>query len=160
MSHCAVCGTRTSFGAERCERCSEAIAAVDPEAPLPQPRPAGSRLETTGAARSDAVVTRYRDGYRVATLLVGAGEMLKAIGVVLGMLLTVIGIASLQRFGGVASIAGVLCALVVGGFFFVCGVMISAQGQLVRATLDGAVAASPFLTDDARAEAMGLGDAT
>jgi hypothetical protein len=40
--------------------------------------------------------------------------------------------------------------------FWVCGVIIAAQGQILQATLDNSVASSHFLTDPEPADAMGL----
>jgi hypothetical protein len=45
---------------------------------------------------------------------------------------------------------------VVGGIGFMVGVMISAQGQLMKAALDGAVNTSPFMNDDDKARVMSL----
>ena len=55
---------------------------------------------------------------------------------------------------------GLLVGLLSGvGIFvvlFVLGVIVSAHGQLTKATLDGAVNGSPFLTSEQRAEVMSL----
>ena len=49
-----------------------------------------------------------------------------------------------------------IIAIMVAAVFFVIGIMVAAQGQLLRATLDTAVHSSPFLTDDLRASVMSL----
>lgn len=54
--------------------------------------------------------------------------------------------------------AGIFVAAIVGVLFWLCGVIVAAQGEILRATLDNAVASSHFLTDTERAEAMGLPD--
>lgn len=64
--------------------------------------------------------------------------------------------ASNGLFGGGALLAGLFFAAIVGGLFWVCGVIVAAQGQILQATLDNAVASSHFLTDAERADAMGL----
>ena len=48
-------------------------------------------------------------------------------------------------------IGATACAL-----YFVLGVFISAQGQLLKATLDAAVHTSPFLDDEEKAAALGI----
>jgi hypothetical protein len=47
-------------------------------------------------------------------------------------------------------------AATVGGIIFCLGILISALGQLMLATLDSAVHGSPFLDDEQKAEAMSL----
>jgi hypothetical protein len=77
------------------------------------------------------------------------------------------GISSLTApqspFGPAATILGLGTAFmgavfggVVGGIGFMVGVMISAQGQLMKAALDGAVNTSPFMNDDDKARVMSL----
>jgi hypothetical protein len=51
---------------------------------------------------------------------------------------------------------GFLLGLIVAALFFVVGIIVAAQGQLLKATLDTAVHSSPFLTDDLRAVIMSL----
>jgi hypothetical protein len=53
---------------------------------------------------------------------------------------------------GSGSVFGILAGLVL----YVFGILISAQGQILQATLDSAVNSSPFLTDEMRAEMMSL----
>ena len=51
---------------------------------------------------------------------------------------------------------GFLLGLIVAALFFVVGIIVAAQGQLLKATLDTALHSSPFLTDDLRASIMSL----
>ena len=58
---------------------------------------------------------------------------------------------------GIAIVGGLFFAAAVWfALFFVLGVLVSAQGQILRATLDSAVNSSPFLTNDQRASIMKL----
>ena len=50
--------------------------------------------------------------------------------------------------------SSVIAGGVVALTFFVLGVIISAQGQLLLAALDTAVNSSPFLTDDQRSQIL------
>jgi hypothetical protein len=56
----------------------------------------------------------------------------------------------------VVVVGGLFVAAIVGVLFWVCGVIVAAQGQVLRATLDNTVAHSPFLSDHERLDAMGL----
>lgn len=109
-------------------------------------------------ARENPVVKRYRDAYRVATALVGLGTLIKLLGLVFaGIVLFV----AFRFANGVENsdpkvLGPVVLAAMVGVLSWICGVMIAALGQILRATLDNAVALSHFLTDPERVEAMGL----
>jgi hypothetical protein len=53
-------------------------------------------------------------------------------------------------------LGGLLAAGLWFALFFILGSLVSAQGQILKATLDGAVNTSPFLTDEQRAQMMRL----
>lgn len=97
---------------------------------------------------SDAVaVNRYRDAYRLAAACVGLGGGIKIAGGVLAAAVFVV--VPEAR-------VGIPAAAIVGTLFWISGVIVSAQGEILRATLDNAVSSSHFLSDPERAEAMGL----
>lgn len=108
---------------------------------------------------AERVQKRYRDAYRVAATRLFMGNVMKAVGMALGILglLAAISFAnegrgtdeSVLAFGFTVSVLAFL-------IFFVLGVMINAGAQLLQATLDQAVYASPFLDDDQRLEAMSI----
>lgn len=106
-----------------------------------------------GGSTETAVVNRYRDAYRVGATLVGLGNFIKVVGLVLAGII-VIGVLSAGN--GPFGLAGFFLAAIVGGLFWVCGVIVAAQDQILQATLDNAVASSHFLTNPERADAMGL----
>ncbi|MEK6320242.1 MAG: hypothetical protein AABN33_01025 [Acidobacteriota bacterium] len=99
------------------------------------------------------VLNRYQDAYRVGAALVGLGNTIKIVGAVLAGIIV---LGSLSAGSEVLTVAGVVLAAIGGGLFWVCGVIVAAQGQILQATLDNAVASSHFLTDAERADAMGL----
>lgn len=117
-------------------------------------------------ANHSALIERYRDAYRLASSIVGFGATLKTVGVILGGLVILVTLGSESTFRSGAlfpepnspplTIAGLCAGLCVVAAFWVCGVLVAAQGQVLRATLDGAVAVSPFLDNAARAIAMGV----
>jgi hypothetical protein len=123
-------------------------------------------------------VKRYVDLYRTARLLNGLGTFVKVLAFIFGFIIFLFWL--IVGFGAVAlpqqnspfgvsppasslPLAFYVC-LVIGamagglttGIFFLQGVLLSAQGQLLKAQADGAVHSSPFLTDEERATAMSL----
>lgn len=109
--------------------------------------------EPSPTSVSGRIAIRYRDAYRVGTALVGLGDAIKIGGAVIAALIVVLGLSA----GGVVALAGVVFGVIGGGLFWLFGVVVAAQGQILRATLDSAVASSPFLTNDERLQAMGVG---
>jgi hypothetical protein len=104
---------------------------------------------------------RYLDAYRVARFIVGLGTFIKVLGAVAGILVFVIGLfGASETFGRngqeIAGLVAFLMGAVVWLVFFIAGVIVSAQGQQLKATLDSAVHTSPFLDPEGKARAMSL----
>jgi len=86
------------------------------------------------------VIKRYLDAYQVAAGQVGLGDILKKVGIGLGIVLALVALsAAADRYGG-GSIAffGLLGAGAVSGVVWSWGNSLAAQGQVLRATLDTA----------------------
>jgi hypothetical protein len=107
-----------------------------------------------------ALMSRYEDAYKVARVTVSFGDVIKIIGMVLaGVIVLLTLIAAGQTEGGLSFamfLMGLVFAAFVGVLFYLFGVMVSAQGQILTASLDGAVNSSPFLTNEHRAKIMSL----
>ena len=102
-------------------------------------------------------MTRYSNAYRVAKAITTMAEAVKIIAIVAGVILFLLGMSGASSMMGVASlILGVIAAVIVGGGGFILSVLISAQGQVLKATLDTAVNTCPFLQNEQRAEIMHL----
>lgn len=136
--------------------------------------------QADGAKSRSAFVKRYLDLYRAARLLIALGSTVKTIGIVAAIIIFVfwfiVGILAVSQtqpsspFGPspttqsaaqtvtvfVCIIIGAVFGALVGGLFFLLGVLISAQGQLLMAQADCAVHTSPFLSGEERAAAMSL----
>jgi len=89
--------------------------------------------------------------------------LIKALGVVAGGLIALVVFVSAAsgRAGDASSALGIMMivfGVVAGTLFYLLGVLVSAQGQILKASLDGAVNSSPFLTNQHRAKIMSLPD--
>jgi hypothetical protein len=152
MAFCAKCGAQTVETEQFCKACGANTVATA----VPQ------------AAGSDVVgklSVRYQDAYRHASVLVGLGTTIKLVGLVVGGLIVFGGVSLSggsgfsRPFGGLDQptvIASIVFAGIVAGLFFVVGVLVSSQGQVLRATLDSAVNNSPLLSNPDRIAIMGL----
>lgn len=133
-------------------------------------------------AHSQKLQKRYRDAYRQARLVVTIGSIIKVIGIAFALM--VVGLVALAAHSGNSEIGGMsnpfqsrtseartsgsaiaatlpallpaLAGLLVGGTIYFFGLMISAQGQILKAGIDSAVNGSPFLTNEAKARVMSL----
>lgn len=105
-----------------------------------------------------AVASRYSDAYMVARTIDGVGVAIKTIGLVIGALLALSSLVAGSKVGGgvIVALMGVAAAGAVATVLFLLGTLASAQGQILKATLDTAVSSSHFLTDQDRARIMSL----
>jgi hypothetical protein len=80
-------------------------------------------------------------------------DALELDGIIGAIIIALIAVMASQAAASAA--VGLLGGLVFGGIwfglFFVLGILVSAQGQILRATLDTAVNTSPFLTNEDKA---------
>ena len=160
---CPRCGKQTDTNFKYCEHCAADLSQVrQPPQPINQ---APSNADESSEAKS--LNKRYRDAYRVARTTTGIGSMIKGVGALLGILIFfgAFALAAGQRHvygvrGGEIQVISLIVAAIFGGtvwlVFFIWGVLVSAQGQILKASLDGAVNGSPFLTNEQRATIMSL----
>lgn len=113
---------------------------------------------------ASSIKKRYKDAYIVSRATVRFGSLIKSIGVLLAIVVLLIAffIASQTPSGrdggvvlGISVISGVF-GIFAGILLYLLGVLVSAQGQILKATLDGAVNTSPFLTNEHRVVMMSL----
>jgi len=106
-----------------------------------------------------AATGRYRDAYRVATATVGIGLALKVLAIGLAGLCVIAAVAGISK--SIANeltpsagplVIGLLEAAAVGVPLYVLGILVSAVGQVLKATLDTAVHTSPFLDTNQKAQ--------
>lgn len=122
--------------------------------------------ESRAASGDYQVVRRYQDSYLVAKTANTFGNLAKIVGFAvagviafIGLLLTFITVASFRDsgVGFVVFLIALTLGAVIGGIFYVFGILLSALGQNLMATLDAAVHGSPFMSDEQKAQAMNLG---
>jgi hypothetical protein len=86
-------------------------------------------------------------------VIIGAGNGVKTVGVIVAILFALVSFAA----NGIFLFVGLMSAFAAGVLFYVAGVVISAQGQLLQATLDTAVNSSPLLDNEQKAQILALG---
>jgi hypothetical protein len=97
------------------------------------------------------VQERYTDAYRVARALHWFGQIIKIAGFLVAVFIFIDRAESLKSPG-----AGLTAGVVVGAILFISGIIVAAQGQMLKAVIDTAVNSSPFLDDSQRASIMSL----
>ncbi len=165
-SICPKCGNPTDTTSNYCEHCAADLSGLRKQAQKTEQ--AQIRQESKNDESSDAksLKKRYKDAYFVARTTTVVGFLIKAVGALLGILtfLGAFALAASQRNvygvrGGDTEISLIVAAIFGGTVwlvFFIWGVLVSAQGQILKASLDGAVNGSPFLTNEQRAKIMSL----
>jgi len=105
-----------------------------------------------------AVVGRYSDAYLTARAINGLGDLIKVIGIVIGVVIALPALLfAFKENGGVLiAFMGIAVAGYFATLFYLLGTLVAAQGQILKATLDTAVNTSAFLTADDRVTIMSL----
>ncbi|MGH9872684.1 MAG: hypothetical protein ACRD9S_09475 [Pyrinomonadaceae bacterium] len=140
---------------ERVEKASQSLPSlVSQQAVQPSLTPSSDGAEVK------ALMKRYWDAYVTARVSDGYGDIIKIIGVVLAVLIALVTLLVASQISGgasfIAMVIGLLFAAFVGVQFYLLGVLVSAQGQILKASLDCAVNSSPFLNNEHRAKIMSL----
>ncbi len=105
-----------------------------------------------------SMVKRYTDAYLVARTTTVIGEMIKVGGFLVAALIVAGGWFMDSKFGaGFVGYAGSILGLVLVLVFYVLGVLVVAQGQILRATLDTAVNSSTQVSKEDVARILSLG---
>lgn len=120
---------------------------------------------------------RYADAYIVARATVGVGKLFKGIGILIAALIIIGAAIAGAKLGYDASnapyplrsdpdmavlmgfacfVGGIIAAVLTGGVLYLLGILIAAQGQILKACLDSAVNTSPFLGNGHRIGIMSL----
>lgn len=109
-------------------------------------------------AASRSVISRYRNAYLVARATTAIGATIKFIGICLGVLIVLAAVifAGQADRAGQGVVVGLFVGAVVAIPLYVLGVLLSAHGEVLKATLDAAVHSSPFLKKEEMASVMSL----
>ena len=102
------------------------------------------------------VTRRYKDAYLAAGAISALGGVIKTLGIIFGLVIVLTGFIAANKLGVFIVLSSLFSGALGGIIIYVIGVLVSAQGQILKATLDTAVHTSPFLDDDQRLIAMRL----
>jgi hypothetical protein len=103
---------------------------------------------------------RYHDAYLIARATAAIGQVVKSIGVGLRVIIALGAVVLATQTQGSQSailvLGGVIAGAVVAIPLFVLGILVAAQGQVLKAALDAAVHTSPFLQKEDMTRIMSL----
>jgi len=131
-------------------------------APIPQATQtaAGKPSLSDGNDDSRRLMSRYTDAYRIARTVTAFGATVKVIAIIvgapIGLIGLVAGLASGDHKSVLVAAAGVILGVIFAVPIFILGILVSAQGQILKATLDTAVNSSPLLSKDEMRQIMSL----
>src|SRR6185503_2541521 len=143
MWKCHRCGEEVEDNFDVCWNCQAGRDGSLPEGNVapPEQKTINARKAASKVSSEVASLTkRYTDAYRVARAVAGFGSIIKVIGIVIAIVLVLIGfmVASQSGPGNPISslgIMGIVVGVLSGALFYVIGVLVSAQGQILKASL-------------------------
>ena len=138
MAKCPECGA-PGFHYPKCSHSEQSLSA-----------------QPSAQSEKSSVTSRYTDAYRVARTVTAFGATVKIIAIIMGGVLALAGCLVASQSGRMFACAGIVVAAVVSIPIYILGVLVSAQGQTLKATLDTAVYSSPLLTKDEMRQIMSL----
>jgi uncharacterized OB-fold protein len=153
---CLICGYYLDASEKICPFCKSAnttaVGATDTST---------SRGAAYTVSHISSLMNRYRDAYLAARVIVSFGRIIKVSGAAIGILLVIIGFMFIGEGRAVDAtfamgFVSIVFGVIAGALFYIVGVLVSAQGQILKASLDSAVNSSPFLTNEHRAKIMSL----
>lgn len=164
MWECRRCGEEVEDNFDVCWNCQAGRDGSLPESNVAPAEQKTKNVRKAAARDSPEVASltkRYIDAYLVARAVTGFGSMIKVMGIVIAILLVLIGFVVASQSGprdpiSYLGIMGIVVGVISGALFYIIGVLVSAQGQILKASLDSAVNSSPFLTNEHRAKIMSL----
>lgn len=162
MWKCSQCKEECEDNFDSCWKCGTARGGSPSAGPLAAESGMGSGgspipLSASNPSKSGrrSIMTRYTDAYLIARTITGVGATVKIIGFVIGagtaLVSVVVGSQSVQYV-----IGGIVVGAIVAIPIYVLGILVAAQGQILKATLDSAVNTSPLLTKDEMRQIMSL----
>jgi hypothetical protein len=137
----------------------------------PQPNHAVDFPGIQAASSNFELSKRYADSYRIANFQTGLGDLIKKVAGICGFIIFFGGLCyagssatpqpgffgpGANMVGVVLGIFGMIIGAAVAGVGFILGILVSSDGQILKATLDTAVCSNPFLNDNDRAAMMTL----
>lgn len=141
---CPKCGVESGAMAQLCYSCGADLRTGEIPGPTAEPEA--------------SVVHRYRNAYHHARAICTMGSLVKGAALALAGLFAFAGLVMSQQShqGSMYVAAGIAAAIAVGVPVYILGILVSAQGEILKATLDTAVQSSPFMSEGQMREAMGL----
>jgi hypothetical protein len=118
----------------------------------------GSQAHGQKRDHGTVMMELYRDSYLFARAVTAIGQLIRSVAAGLTVLVfvfaVVVGIQEADFWRWAAG--GLLAGLSIGIPIYVLGILVSAHGQVLKATLDSAVHSSPFLSPNQVAKIMSL----
>lgn len=108
--------------------------------------------------KASPLAARYSDAYSVAGGIVANGDAVKNVGFALAVLIALGVLVLAIKVESAYPLLGLLLAVFVWYVCYWTGLLICAQGQILMALLDSAVNGSPLMSNEVKAEIMGVGE--
>ena len=97
-------------------------------------------------------MSRYKDSYLLARTITTFGSIVKFLAFLVGGVIALIALSQGSQYVVIGVALGIFIVLPI----YILGVLVSAMGQILKATLDTAVNTSPLITKDEMRQIMSL----
>lgn len=162
MWKCKKCGEVLEDTFDSCWQCNtpddgtSPRLAAKPESRSDSPSSSSRSERSSSPAATSSATKRYSDAYLVARTITGIGDLVKVVALILGGCIILAAIFVATQDNATFAVAGFILAFVVAIPIYVLGILVAAQGQILKSTLDTAVTNSPFLKREEMAKVMSL----
>lgn len=110
-------------------------------------------------AGNRSIVSRYTDAYLTSRTITRVGATVKFIAFFISVIIVLFSFIAGYTMGSQTAqyiFGGIILGFIVGIPFYVLGILVSSQGQILKATLDTAVNSSQLLTKDEMRKMMSV----
>ncbi len=114
-----------------------------------------ARSEGQAKRGNRSIVSRYTDAYLTARTITAVGTTVKFIAFIISGCIVLMGFVAGSQSAQFI-LGGIILGAIIGIPIYVLGILVSAQGQILKATLDTAVNSSALLTKDEMRKMMSL----
>jgi len=155
MWKCPKCKEECEDTFDSCWSCGTGRDGAPSTEPFPEKKETVSSQASRPKGGRHSLASRYTDSYLVARTVTAFGSIVKKIAGALGGGIIVMGLVAGSQ-SAILAVGGIVLGVIVAIPIYILGVLVAAQGQILKATLDTAVNSSPLLSKDEMRQIMSL----
>jgi hypothetical protein len=159
MWKCTKCGEWVEDLYDACWKCSTPDDGASPRKPESVTPAVPNPHSTNSSTAASAIIQRYSHAYLTARTITNIGVLIKRTACFIGITIMLISISYLTQShssNAIEALIGLVVAFVTATPIYILGILVAAQGEILKATLDTAVTTSPFINKEEMAKVMSI----